>query len=482
MKAERRGVALVLVLMATVISTILAYSFVTAQSTLQGVARNVENAAQARGVAESGLRLAVAYVNANSDWRSVRTSGTWVTNQTLGAGTFTVVGEDGEDLNGDGIITQPTEGDGDLVDDSSDLLTLTVTGTASGASHITRAVLTPVPGAGMIGRWNLDETSGLTASDGSGMGTDGTLVNTTDPAAWESGINGGGLHLDGDDDFIRVQDQDALDLTDSGTLSIWFKMDSFKNFAGLIHKGDASDFSDEAYTLKFWNNNKIYFGLVGDSSSKSMQTNTIFNNDQWYNVTATWDSSGMKIYVDGVLDVSNTTAMTAKNSAGNLNIGAQLPVDYNGSLGNLPLDGTIDEVRIYSEVLDATGVQSLYNLQEPAGVGSGATSVLLKRSSSTRNGTTRRSFQRRISSRAPASRGNSSTVTKLARTHSSGSTRLASAAGLESLPNSSSRVFSKAPCSTNEPPIGPLPKLSACRSRRWNSPTSNPASSRSKRA
>lgn len=372
-ETKRRGVALVLVLMATLIATILAYTFVTAQSTVQGVSRNVENGSQARGVAESGLRLTVAYLNANSDWRTVKTPGTWVANQTLGSGTFTVVGEDGEDLNGDGLISQPAEGDGDLADDSSDVLSLTVTGRASGASHITRAVLTPIPAAGMKGHWDLNETSGLTASDGTGTGTDGTLINTTDPAAWEPGIDGGGLHLDGDDDFVQVRDQDALDLTDSGTLSLWFKMDSAKPFAGLLHKGDTTNFSDEAYTLQFWNNNKIYFGLVGDSSSASMQTNTTFNNDQWYNVTATWDSSGMKVYVDGVLDVSNTTAMTAKNSSGNLNIGAQLPIDYNSSLGNLPFDGTIDEVRVYSEALDPAGVQSLYNLQEPAGVGSGAT-------------------------------------------------------------------------------------------------------------
>jgi len=137
--ATRRGVALLLVLMAVAVSATLAMSFLSAQSTSIGIARNIQNHSPARYVAESGLELAVAYIRANSNWRTVQSDGAWVTDEPFAGGTFTLVGEDGVDTDGDGTV----DGDGDLSDDTADLLTLTVTGEVNGAAHMVRAVVTP---------------------------------------------------------------------------------------------------------------------------------------------------------------------------------------------------------------------------------------------------------------------------------------------------------------------------------------------------
>ena len=145
--AQRRGVVLVFTLLAVVIATTLAASFLAGNSTAIGIARNTGEHAQARYVAESGLDFALAYVRQTDTWRDDRTQGTWVAAASLAPGTFTVVAEDGADLDGDGTIANPAEGDGDLADDLSDLLTLTVTGKVNGATHVARAVVTPVPGS-----------------------------------------------------------------------------------------------------------------------------------------------------------------------------------------------------------------------------------------------------------------------------------------------------------------------------------------------
>ncbi|MCK4660672.1 MAG: hypothetical protein KAV82_14215 [Phycisphaerae bacterium] len=137
----RRGVALLLVLIAVAIAVTLACSFLAAQSTTIGICGNLENHSNARHVAESGLELAIAYVRSDNDWRSLQSHGAWVTGEPFGEGTFTIVGEDGVDTDGDGAA----DGDGDLADDPDDPLTLTVTGKVNGASHVVRAVVTPVP-------------------------------------------------------------------------------------------------------------------------------------------------------------------------------------------------------------------------------------------------------------------------------------------------------------------------------------------------
>jgi len=92
------------------------------------------------------LELTLAHLRTSATWRTDHSNGTWVTDRPFGPGTFTVVGVDGADTNGDLVVTVPAEGDGDLDDDPADLLTLSVTGAAGNAKHIVRAVVTPGSG------------------------------------------------------------------------------------------------------------------------------------------------------------------------------------------------------------------------------------------------------------------------------------------------------------------------------------------------
>jgi len=143
---RERSVALLLALIAVAISATLALSFLSAQSTSIGIARNIHDHPPARYVAESGLALAIAHVQSNATWRTDRPNGTWVTDESFAGGTFTIVGVDGEDTDGDGVV----DGDGDLADDPGDPLTLTATGVVDSAGHVVRAVLTPGTGSGTV--------------------------------------------------------------------------------------------------------------------------------------------------------------------------------------------------------------------------------------------------------------------------------------------------------------------------------------------
>ncbi len=143
---RRRGVALLLVLLVVTLCSAVAYSFIASQGTSIAIARNVRDHAKARYVAETGFALTLEYVRDHSDWRTAKSEGTWVSDQAYGDGTFTVAVRDGEDTDGDGVISIPTEGDGDLGDDAGDAATITVTATDAGNTHVLRAVLTAIPG------------------------------------------------------------------------------------------------------------------------------------------------------------------------------------------------------------------------------------------------------------------------------------------------------------------------------------------------
>ena len=132
---------MLLVLMSVAMAVILSLSFLNAQVTATGMSENVARRAQAKALAESGMDMALAYIETTSNWRTQMSEGTWVSSHAYAGGSIKIVGNDGQDTDGNGTI----EGDGDLTDDATEPVTLTSTGTFDGVSHTVHAVVTPMP-------------------------------------------------------------------------------------------------------------------------------------------------------------------------------------------------------------------------------------------------------------------------------------------------------------------------------------------------
>ena len=210
--------------------------------------------------------------------------------------------------------------------------------------------------AGLVSDWSMNEGSGTTTGQGAYQGQ---IIGN---AVWTSGKVGDALHFDGVDSRVSIPDSPALDLTTSGTVGAWIYMDSITPFGGIIHKGDQTNFSDEAYSLQFWTGNTAILGITDDSGTLHMvQTNTVFSPNAWYYVVGTWDSTGMNIYVNGTLDQSTTNTGVAKISAGSLNIGAQTSTYYDGTYHNFPFQGNIDEATVHNRALSPDEIKLYYN-------------------------------------------------------------------------------------------------------------------------
>ncbi|MEM9108987.1 MAG: hypothetical protein AAGC72_03095, partial [Planctomycetota bacterium] len=128
-KRQPRGAAMLLVLIAVAMCTILALSFLAAQEPTALVASNIDRKTQARQIAESALKMAIDYVNEDADWRTDKSSGQWMSSISLDGGTFTLSGTD--------------EADGDLADDTSEAVLLTVVASYQGVTHRVSARVTP---------------------------------------------------------------------------------------------------------------------------------------------------------------------------------------------------------------------------------------------------------------------------------------------------------------------------------------------------
>lgn len=160
--------------------------------------------------------------------------------------------------------------------------------------------------------------------------------------SFKSSLNEKALKAQGDPDYIHLNDNSNLTLGSEGTVGAWININDFKDYGGIIHKGDKKDFSDEEYSLQLWNDKRLLFAIFDNNNSKKLYSSKL-DKETWYYVVATWNPSGMKLYLNGLLDSETNQTLITSNKNSGLNIGAQLNQNFNSSLKRIHFDGLIDE-------------------------------------------------------------------------------------------------------------------------------------------
>jgi hypothetical protein len=224
--------------------------------------------------------------------------------------------------------------------------------------------LYPLAGPGdTVSYWKFDEGSGSVADDSVGT-NDGVVASGVSWVTGHNGVNGALLFNNNNTQNVVVADSDSLDLTDKGSVVAWVKLTGYRDYAGIVHKGRSSSFSDSAYFLQMGgpisgmgNNKKVLIGGHDGVTDRFLVSNTELALETWYHLAYTWDSNGQKLYINGVLDVSNTNAVNVRVTTGSLQIGSQLT----GQSNNYRFNGTIDNVSIHKRALSGNEIEFLYN-------------------------------------------------------------------------------------------------------------------------
>jgi hypothetical protein len=182
--------------------------------------------------------------------------------------------------------------------------------------------------------------------------------------------NHNGLLFDGDPatlDYVIAPDSDALTLRNNGTVEVMVRVDGIHPFAGIIHKGERRDFRDEAWGMQLWyhegSHARLLFMITGDDGNwVGVYGSFDLQPGQWYHIVATWDSTSLRLYVNGILDdeTANTTG-GVRDSNGSLIVGAQLSETYDAGYGNIGWDGVIDRVIIRNDTLNDAQALTRYN-------------------------------------------------------------------------------------------------------------------------
>ena len=203
----------------------------------------------------------------------------------------------------------------------------------------------------LVSYWKFDEGTGTVASDASGNGNSGSLLNGP---TWATGHAASAVSLDGVNDYVNIAPKIATLL--NSTVAAWFKTTS--TAAEDIYSEGSS--GDGTPLLRIVVNRSGVGNLGFEHRDNANLMNSIHlpvnaNNGAWHHVALVRTAlNAWKLYFDGALIASfmgsNPGALTVNRAA----IGSLLrtsPSSY--------FNGQIDEVRLYNRALTQAEVQTI---------------------------------------------------------------------------------------------------------------------------
>lgn len=149
-------------------------------------------------------------------------------------------------------------------------------------------------------------------------------------------------------EYIQTWDKDNLDILSTISLAAWIKFENTGSQETIIGKEDT-------YELAKSSAEKVIISIYQTTNKFTLSTSTL-SVDTWYYVVGTYDggAGSMKIYINGVLDKTDTTY------SGNIDTTANYVTTGKLNGSSTPFTGIIDEAKIYSDILTASEVITNY--------------------------------------------------------------------------------------------------------------------------
>ncbi len=194
------------------------------------------------------------------------------------------------------------------------------------------------------------------ANDQSGNGLNG-VVNGATLTTDRFGNTNNAYNFNGNSDFIKVLDNDLLDLTQNLTLSAWISPNSVVNEQAIIGKGKIVSQTGYAllHNVLIPEKTGISIQNIPTPVSESFINSSTLNLNSWYNLIGTYNGSELKLYLNGILVNSiSTNLQLMPNSLTDLFIGCELS-------GFRFFNGKIDDIGIWNRALTQQEITQLFN-------------------------------------------------------------------------------------------------------------------------
>jgi Concanavalin A-like lectin/glucanases superfamily/Bacterial Ig domain len=222
----------------------------------------------------------------------------------------------------------------------------------------TASITVTVSNATPMAHWKLDETSGLVASDASGGGNNGTLVNGP---TWSAGVIAGGLAFGGGASapYVSVPASPFLEGMAALSVSTWIKLSQLPP-VGSYYVPIGKDNGGFSYRLLVDSNGGGHFAVATTANAGyTAGTTASFSGVQpntWYHLVGTYDGTRVRAYVNGRLSGTGASAISGAIAAST----SPLYFGFRPAANIAAFAGTLDDVRLYRRTLSAAEVQALY--------------------------------------------------------------------------------------------------------------------------
>jgi len=194
---------------------------------------------------------------------------------------------------------------------------------------------------GLVGWWHMDGN----LTDASGNANTGTASGAV---ATSSGKFGQAYAIGGGTNYISVPTSNSLDsYTDKLTVSGWYYFNNLDAVQQWLFDKANNYYLRVTSTGGFTN---YLFGI--DNEDYWTTGSGLVTAGRWYHVTFSYDGQERKLYIDGELKASKQDTGSISNG-GNLTIG-------NRSSHTEPMDGQVDDIRVYNRTLSPDEVMRLY--------------------------------------------------------------------------------------------------------------------------
>lgn len=211
---------------------------------------------------------------------------------------------------------------------------------------------------GLVGYWAFEDGTSTVATDYSGRGNHGTLINFVPPSTSTSGWGNGkvnrGLNFDGDDRVSLGSKSSFAFGTSSFTISGWYKLSATSPTSIIMSAGGSNNgnggviASDPSLGL-------IYYAFGNQIVENSAPQTGVWTHFALVGNGGVDGSRNIKMFKNGIQVGGTVTA--------NYNWPQQVwSIGANDSAYNEAIRGTMDEIRVYNRELSPTQITAIYDL------------------------------------------------------------------------------------------------------------------------
>ena len=203
------------------------------------------------------------------------------------------------------------------------------------------------------------------ANDVSGNANNGTVQNGAALSPDRYGAGNSAYTLNGTNQYISTTKLYSAPSTFS--ISAWFNTTTTVG-GSIVGFGNSQTGTSGTYDRNLYMNSvgQLYFGNYSGTNVQTINSTSTFNDGNWHHVVGTFSSTtGLKLYVDGILLVYNTTFVGYYTYNGYWRIGNNNLGGYTSAPASNYFPGMIDDITIYNREVTAAEVYTLNGAGSP---------------------------------------------------------------------------------------------------------------------